>query len=188
MSEFGLTKNKIFPHEWAFTLLIPFRNLFLSPKQVIDRLSLRDDLTVLEVGPGPGYFSVKVANTLNNGRLVIADIQPEMLRKAKKRLEKRGLKNVDYYLCNGKSFDIKDETFDRIFMVAVLGEVENKHEYMAEFYRMLKAGGILSISELVGDADKMTSQSLRAFALASKFELSQQFESNASYTLNFIKR
>lgn len=188
MAEFGLTKNKIFPHKWAFTLLIPFRNVFLSPKQVIDRLSLKDDFSVLEVGPGPGYFSAKVANTLKNGQLVIADIQPEMLQKAKKRLEKRGLNNVDYYLCNGKSFDFKDEVYDRIFMVAVLGEVENKDEYMSEFYRLLKTGGILSISELAGDANKMTSESLKEYAVASRFKLSQQFENKGSYTLNFIKQ
>lgn len=40
-------------------------------------------------------------------------------------------------------------------MVTVLGEVENQNEYILEFYRMLKVGGVLSISEQAGDADKM---------------------------------
>ena len=119
-------QNGIFSYRDAFTLLIPLRNIILSPKQVIDRLELKDHMTVLELGPGPGYFSAKVAPVLTRGRLVIADIQPEMLRIAEKRMTKRGIANVESYLCNGVSFDFQDESFDRIFMVAVLGEVENK--------------------------------------------------------------
>jgi len=177
----------IFPHRCAFTLLIPLRNVFLSPRQVIDRLELKNDMAVLEVGPGPGYFSVKVAPALTKGRLVIADIQPEMLRLAEKRLKKREIANVESHLCNGMTFDFQDESFDRIFMVAVLGEVENKASYMAEFHRHLKRNGILSISELAGDPDKMTVQSLKE--LGANFGLSfyKHYGNRWNYTVNFLK-
>ena len=187
MAEFGLSKNKIFPHKWAFSLLIPFRNIFLSPKQVIKRLKLNDDMKILEIGPGPGYFSIKVAKILKKGHLVIADIQLEMLSFAEKRIKKQGITNVVSYLCNGTSFDFKDESFDRIFMVAVFGEVENKTSYMAEFHRILKKGGILSISELTGDADKMTLQSLKELGLNSHFSFFEHFKNRWSYTVNFLK-
>ena len=187
MAEFGLGKNKIFPHKWAFSLLIPFRNIFLSPKQVIDRLKLNDNMKILEIGPGPGYFSIKVAKILKKGHLVIADIQSEMLSIAEKRLKKQGLKNVNTYLCNGISFDFNDETFDRIFMVAVLGEVQNKSEYMAEFYRILKNDGILSISELAGDADKITIELIKEYGNNSSFKYMEQYGNKWSYTVNFLK-
>lgn len=45
----------------------------------------------------------------------MAEIQKEMLGHAKKRLVKRGIKNVDYYLCDGKTFPFNDGKFDRIF-------------------------------------------------------------------------
>lgn len=38
-------------------LLFPLRNIFLSPKKLIQRLELKEDHYVLEVGSGPGYFS-----------------------------------------------------------------------------------------------------------------------------------
>jgi ubiquinone/menaquinone biosynthesis C-methylase UbiE len=179
--------RKIFPHMCAFTLLIPLRNIFLSSKQVIDRLELKDNMTVLEIGPGPGYFSVKVAPVLTSGRLVIADIQPEMLRLAEKRIAKRGITNVESYLCNGMSFDYEDEIFDRIFMVAVLGEVENKVPYMMEFHRLLKLGGILSISELAGDPDRMSVQSLKDLAANSGLSFYRHYGSTWNYTVNFLK-
>jgi len=183
----GLGKNKIFPYQWAFTLLIPFRNIFLSPKQVIDRLSLKDDMMVLELGSGPGYFSSKVATVLTNGHLVIADIQSEMLCFAEKRMKKQGIANVESYLCNGTSFDFKDESFDRIFMVAVLGEVENKTNYMKEFHRILKRHGILSISELAGDSDKMPIQYLKELGINSGFSFLKHFSNKLNYTVNFLK-
>lgn len=188
MAKSGLGKNKIFPHKWAFTLLIPFRNIFLSPKQIIDRLALKEDMTVMEIGPGPGYFSIKVAGILKRGNLIIADIQSEMLHLAEKRIKKKGITNIECHLCNGISFNFKDGTFDRIFMVAVLGEVENKVNYMTEFHRMLKSGGILSISELAGDADKMTIQSLKELGLNANFSILEHYGSKLSYTVNFLKK
>jgi ubiquinone/menaquinone biosynthesis C-methylase UbiE len=179
--------KSIFPYRWAFTLLIPIRNIFLSPKQVINRLELKNDMNVLEVGPGPGYFSVKVASALTNGHLVIADIQTEMLQLAEKRLKKRGIFNVESYLCDGRAFSFQDESFDRIFMVAVLGEVENKASYITEFHRLLKRGGILSISELFGDPDKMSVQSLKNLVVDSGLSFYKHCGNMWNYTVSFLK-
>ena len=133
----SFSSKGIFPHQWAFTLLLPLRNLVLSPKELIRRMKLEPGMNVLEVGPGPGYFSVPVAKFLKNGKLVLADIQPEMLEKARKRIERRNIGNVEYYFCNGQNFELPDHHFDRIFLVTVLGEVENREYYLSEFYRML---------------------------------------------------
>lgn len=178
----------IFPHQLAFTLLIPLRNLFLSPGKLIERLALTPDMSVLEVGPGPGYFSVPVSRVLSRGRLVLADIQQEMLDYAKKRLDKRGCTNVEYYRCDGKSFQLPDGEFDRIFLVTVLGEVDRKEVYMAEFRRMLKPGGVLSISELAGDPDRMPVPELEALAAASGLEVCGRYGNRWNTTLNVRKR
>jgi len=172
----------------AFTLLIPLRNIFLSPKQLINRLSLAPDHQVLEVGSGPGYFSPSVAQAIPLGKLVLADIQQEMLLKAKKRLERKKIQNVNYFQCDGDHFDFPDESFDRIFLVTVIGEVENKEAYMLEFYRLLKPKGILSISELAGDPDKITSSDLKTLASKANFEPIQFFGTEKNYTLNFKKK
>lgn len=53
----------IFPPKYAFTLLIPFRNIFLSPKKLIRRLALQDDHTVLEIGQVPAISARMWHNT-----------------------------------------------------------------------------------------------------------------------------
>lgn len=183
----NFTSRGVFPYQFAFTLLIPLRNFFLSPKQLIERLSLRENSNVLEVGPGPGYFSTKIAKVVPAGKLVLADIQKEMLEKARKRIERRGFTNVEYYLCDGIKFELPDECFDVIFLITVIGEVENKESYIKEFYRILKNGGLLSISELKGDPDKMTVVEIKELVRDSGFVFETVFGNESNFTINFRK-
>lgn len=182
-----VTSKGVFPYQWAFTLLLPIRNLIFSPQQLVKRIGLKEDYTVLELGPGPGYFSIPVARKLKNGKLHLADIQQEMLDYAKKRCDKRKLTNIEYHLCNGKTLDFEDHAFDIIYMVTVIGEVENKEDYIREFYRILKPKGILSITELAGDPDKITVDELISMIVKHQFSFLEQFGSNKNFTLNFTK-
>lgn len=180
-----LVSKGVFPYQWAFTLLCPLRNIVLSPKRLMQRLEIQNDSQVLEVGPGPGFFSVPIARKLTQGKLTLADIQPEMLEYAKKRLTKTGLSNVDYYLCNGCRFDFPDACFDVIFLVTVIGEVENQDAYLREFYRILKPGGILSFSELLGDPDRMSTGEVRDLAEQAGFVFDRLYGRAWNYTINF---
>ncbi|RKD89876.1 methyltransferase family protein [Mangrovibacterium diazotrophicum] len=152
------------------------------------RLELKEDSSVLEVGPGPGYFSIPIAKRLQTGRLVLADIQQEMLEYARKRIQKKRIENVDYYLCDGKKIDLQDESFDRIFMVTVIGEIENKQDYIREFYRLMKKDGIISISELAGDPDKLTISEVKDLFENSGFEFYKIYGNDKNYTINFVKK
>lgn len=177
----------VFPPKYAFTLLIPLRNIFLSPKKIIGRLNLKENFTVLEIGPGPGYFSPRIAKVLTRGKLILTDIQQEMLDYSRKRLEKRNITNVEYKLGNGKTLDFKNESFDRIFMITVIGEVDNKKEYLKEIYRILKEDGVLSISELGGDPDKLRTKELQDLVCPEGFKVKEVFGTERNYTMNFGK-
>lgn len=177
----------VFPPKYAFTLLIPFRNIFLSPRKLIQRLDLKEGHNVLEIGPGPGYFSTHVAKKLKNGRLILFDIQQEMLDISKKRLDRKGITNVEYKLTDGRRLDLESNSFDRVFMVTVIGEVQNKGDYLKEIYRALKEDGILSISELAGDPDKISIEELKSLVCLYGFEVFQIFGNKLNFTVNFKK-
>lgn len=182
-----VTKEGIFPHQFAFTLLIPLRNIFISPKKLIQRLDLKENYNILEVGPGPGYFSSRVAKAIPYGKLTITDIQNEMLDIAKKRLDKKNISNVEYHLCNGVDFPFESNKFDLIFMVTVLGEIENKKEYIKEFFRVLCDDGTLSISEQAGDADKMSVDEIKELLHNSGFKFYKYYGTKKNFTINFRK-
>lgn len=178
----------VFPPRYAFTLLIPFRNIFLSPKKLIQRLDLKEEHQVLEIGPGPGYFSTHIAKKLKRGKLLLLDIQQEMLDLARKRLEKRKISNVDYKLTDGMSLDLESNSFDRVLMVAVIGEVKNRDNYLKEIYRVMKQDGMLSISELAGDPDKISMDDIQSLVSAYGFQTSAVYGNRLNYTVNFRKK
>lgn len=178
----------IFPYQMAFTLLIPIRNIFLSAQTLINRLELKDNHTVLEIGPGPGYFSIDMAKFLSHGILYLFDIQQEMLDYARRRLEKRKCFNVKYYRADLKTFPFSNNFFDRIFMVTVLGEIENCDVYIREIARTLKDDGIVSVSEMAGDPDKMKDSEVKVLFDTVGLECYKEYKTLWGYTLNFKKR
>lgn len=182
-----IAKKGVFPYQFAFTLLIPLRNLFISPKKLIQRLELKENYNVLEVGPGPGYFSLKVAKAIPNGKLTLTDIQKEMLDYAKKRLDRKKVTNVEFHLCNGVDFPFENNKFNVIFMVTVLGEIENKQKYIDEFFRSLCAGGIVSVSEQAGDSDKMSVDEIKDLFCNSGFRFDKFYGTQNNFTINFRK-
>ncbi len=182
-----VTSKGVFPYQFAFTLLVPLRNVFLSPKKLVHRLGLRRDYNVLEVGSGPGYFSFKVAEAIPFGRLTVTDIQKEMLDLTKKRMHRKKASNVDYHWSNGIDFPFENHTFNVIFMVTVLGEIENKQKYIKEFYRLLRPNGILSISEQAGDPDKMSVHEINLLLQNSGFEYDKVYGTKNNFTINFRK-
>src|SRR5271155_5403569 len=83
-----------FPHQAAFILNNPLRRAMLKPARTVDAIGLTGSERVLEVGPGPGFYSVEIARRLTYGRLDLFDIQPEMLDKARRQLERAGFHDV----------------------------------------------------------------------------------------------
>ena len=87
-----------FPHQLWFIMDNPVRRLLVHPRQLIDRLELSGSEDVLEIGPGPGLFSVEIARRLTTGRLELLDLQPEMLVRARRKLDRAGCRNVGFHV------------------------------------------------------------------------------------------
>ena len=68
------------PHQLAFLLESGLRRFILSPDRLAERLELKEASRVLELGPGPGYFSRAVARRVARGYLMLVDLQHEMLQ------------------------------------------------------------------------------------------------------------
>lgn len=145
-----------YPHEMAFLLRLPLRELVFSRRQLLERLQLRADAVVLEIGPGPGYFSPSVARAVPAGRLELLDLQPEMLAIARRHVRCAGCENVHFTCGAGDRVPYRSGTFDVAFAVAVLGEVPDPAACVHEVARVLRPGGTLSITELPGDPDALS--------------------------------
>ena len=163
------------------------RRFILSPKKLADRLHLKEDFNVLEIGPGPGYFSVEVARRIPQGHLELFDIQEEMLEKAHHKIESAGLHNVGFTQGDAIDLQFDDDEFDVVFLVAVLAEVSDKERCLDAIYKILKPSGLLSITEQPGDPDFLPLSVVRSLAEKQGFEFIESYGRKKNYTANFRK-
>ena len=116
-----------FPHQAAFIVNNPFRRTFFKPARIVESIGLTGSEHVLELGPGPGFYSVEIARRLTDGRLDLFDLQPEMLEKAGRQLERAGFHDVGFTAGQAsRDLPFPDNTFDAAFLAAVIGEVPDK--------------------------------------------------------------
>lgn len=160
-----------FPHQATLLLDNPFRRMINKPIDVIDSLDLDGSERVLELGPGPGYFSVEIARRLPHGRLALFDIQPEMLDKARRRLQRSGFGDVGYTVGQAAAgLPFADSTFDVAFLAAVIGEVPDQQNCLRSLRRVLRPRGRLVLAEMFSDPDRLSVRELRDLAEPAGFE------------------
>lgn len=159
----------VYPHELAFLLRLPLRDLVFSRKQLVEALRLRRDSAVLEIGPGPGFFSPAVARAVPEGRLELLDLQVPMLRMARQRVRRASASNAHFTCGSASRLPYRPDAFDVAFLVAVLGEVPDPRACVAELARVLRRGGLLVIVELPGDPDALSREAVDELATAVGF-------------------
>ena len=160
-----------FPYQAAFMINNPVRRALLKPTRIVDKLGLAGSEHVLELGPGPGFFSVEIARRLTDGRLELFDIQPEMLEMARRQLERAGLSDVGFTA--GQASDglpFPDNTFDVAFLAAVIGEVPDQQACVRSLGQVLKPVGRLVFVELFPDPDRLSVRELRDLVEPENFE------------------
>jgi ubiquinone/menaquinone biosynthesis C-methylase UbiE len=166
---FGMGKGAVYPHQKARMLLNPLRRFVQSPERLAARLDLAPGAWVLELGPGPGYFSPAIAQRIPDGRLVLFDLQAEMLAMARHRLRAAACPNFAAVQGDALALPFAAAAFDAAVLVAVLGEVPHPDQCLAEVRRVLRAGGLLCVSETRGDPDRIPYGRLEAMAVAAGF-------------------
>lgn len=104
---------------------------------------LKKDMTVLEVGPGGGKWTVRMAPLVN--KVIVLDVSEDMLRRTRERCESAGITNVEFLLGNGKDFQpVGDGHVDFFFSYDVFVHIalEDTWPYALEMARVLKPGGL----------------------------------------------
>ena len=177
----------IYPFELAFLLDSPIRKLILSPKKLVDRLHLTSHSIVLEIGSGPGYFSIEAAKRIPDGTLILFDIQSAMLKKSVAKLERSKIKNTNAVQGNASVLPFGNQVFDVVFLVTVLGEVDDVKGCIISINKVLKTGGILSITEMLGDPDVLSHDEINNILIQCGFEFLEKYISFKGFTLNYKK-
>ncbi|HKW26593.1 MAG TPA: class I SAM-dependent methyltransferase [Terriglobales bacterium] len=145
--------HRVCPWWLGYFLISPLRRLQLNPYKLLSPL-VREGMTVLEPGPGMGFFTIPLGRLVGTtGRVVAVDVQPKMIRKLKRRVAKAGLESrVDARLATTDSMGISDlkGTVDFILAFAVLHEMPSPGPFFAEASAASKPGARLLLVEPAG--------------------------------------
>ncbi|MBN1888672.1 MAG: methyltransferase domain-containing protein [Thermoflexales bacterium] len=174
------------PYAIAWIVDNPLRRRYMD--RVLDRIGIRPGERVLELGPGPGAFTTRAARRAGpGGSLVAVDIQPKMIAALEQKVRAAGLTNVEARVASAYELPLEDGSVDRAFLVTVLPEIPDRWRALAELRRVLKPGGVLSITEEFFDPDYPLARTTIRWAAEAGFELAQRHGNWWVYTLNFQK-
>jgi phosphatidylethanolamine/phosphatidyl-N-methylethanolamine N-methyltransferase len=126
-------------------------------RAVMEALRLRPGDRVLEVGVGTGLSLPMYPQAV---KITGIDVSREMLDKARARVERRGLKNVEALLeMDAEATGFADASFDKVVAMYVMPVVRNPARVLEEFHRVCKADGEIYIVNHVRSDNRF----LRAF-------------------------
>jgi arsenite methyltransferase len=106
--------------------------------------------TVIDLGSGAGNDCfVARAETGETGKVIGIDFTPAMIDKARINAEKLGYNNVEFRVGDIENMPVSDAVADVVVSNCVLNLLPNKEKIFNEIYRVLKADGHFSISDIV---------------------------------------
>ena len=143
--------HRVCPWWIGYLLASPVRRLFFDPAPVVAPY-IRPGMTVLEPGPGMGFFTIEMARLVGpRGRIVAVDLQPRMLAGLKKRAARVGLlERIDARLATPDSLGVAGLQADFALAFAVVHEVPALDRFFAEVAGGLKREALLLMAEPKG--------------------------------------
>lgn len=167
----------------------PLRRRIQPPSEMPIRHGIKPGMTVLEVGPGNGRYSIETARRVGStGKVIAIDIEPKMIERVLRRAKAENITNLEAKVADVYHLPFEDGIFDAIYLITVISEIPESERALREFYRVLSTSGTLAFSELLTDPDYPLAQTLVRKASKTNFQLKKKLGSFFSYTLIFEKQ
>jgi len=175
-----LLGRSIFPSRYAWFLEGRWRRLVLSPERLQQRLALSPELTVLEIGVGGGYYAQPLSALVR--RLIALDLQAGMLHRLRTKPVGAQLLPVQG---DATHLPLVENSIDVVIAVTVLGEVPSPEQTIAEVRRVLRPGGVFSVSEHWPDPDFLSLSHVTSLCRKGGMQLRARYGARFNYTANF---
>ncbi len=120
----------------------PSRAEWQKPEEVLAALGLRRGQTACDIGAGPGYFTLRLANVVGpSGRVYAVDVEPRMLAALLERLEKTTARNVTPVLSLPDDSLLPDGLCDLALIVDTYHHFPDGEAYLRRLTRALAPRG-----------------------------------------------
>jgi cyclopropane fatty-acyl-phospholipid synthase-like methyltransferase len=136
---------------WAKVFDDPERDAWQKPDEVLRALALAPDAAVADIGSGTGYFAVRLARALPNGRVYGADLAHDMVHYLNQRAAKENLPNLSSHLAAPDNARLPAPV-DLALLVDTYHHIGARDRYFARLRASLKPGGRVAVIDFRPDA------------------------------------
>jgi ubiquinone/menaquinone biosynthesis C-methylase UbiE len=148
-------------------------------------------MTVLEPGPGMGFFTIPLAQLVGpSGHVIAVDLQSKMIEGLKKRAAQAGvLERIDCRVCSSKTMGV-DDLADKInftLAFAMVHELPSADRFFAEVARASKPQAHVLLAEPRGHVDDLKFESELSLADAYKLRIEHKPEISRSHAALLVK-
>ena len=116
--------------KWAKEFDNPERDAWQKPEEILDALHLQRTSLVADIGAGTGYFSVRIAKRIPEGKIFAADIEPDMVRYLGERARREHLINLVPVRASADAVNLP-EPVDVALVVDTYHHIGNRTQYFA---------------------------------------------------------
>jgi ubiquinone/menaquinone biosynthesis C-methylase UbiE len=134
-------KNRVCPVERAGSLDNRFRRWVQNPRKILSPY-ITKGMTVLDLGCGPGFFSIDIAQMVGtSGRVIASDLQEGMLQKLKAKIQGTELEERIILHRSQENRIGVSEKVDFVLAFYMVHEVPDQEGFFNEISSILKPGG-----------------------------------------------
>ena len=145
--------ERVCPWWMGYVLASPLRKIWQDPHRIL-AAHVQDGMTVLEPGPGMGFFTLELARLVgSSGRVIAVDMQEKMLDALVKKAQRVGLsQQIQIRQSPPDSLGIEDlrDQVDFVLAFAVVHEFPNRDDFFRQTANVLKKNGTMLLAEPSG--------------------------------------
>jgi ubiquinone/menaquinone biosynthesis C-methylase UbiE len=141
------SEPRVCPVERAGSLDSRFRRWLQNPRKILGS-HIHEGMTVLDLGCGPGFFTIEIAHMVGkSGGVIACDLQDGMLQKVRDKVQGTELEGrIRFHRCEAEKIGWSSEV-DFVLAFYMVHEIPDQGGLFAELAPILKPGGQILVVE-----------------------------------------
>jgi ubiquinone/menaquinone biosynthesis C-methylase UbiE len=135
---------------WVAGMLSPARAALAPPEALLAHVGARAGATVVDIGCGPGFFTLPAARLVGvQGRVYAVDVEPRMLALVERRAAESGLRNITTVRTRAADVPLSDGCAEVVVCGLVLHDLDaaGRGQMVGEMARLCRRGGAVLVVE-----------------------------------------